>query len=138
MNDKEQEALVNSKGVGLCSTCRLRPSRPRQRTCPACHVLYQRTYRLRRKNYVRELQAIIDGLTGKDPATEDTWRKVVGSRHVLVVPPDDSLADVFAGLVTGFLPDGLVRVTGYDGASITAHVLRLRPDAGRKRFWYDK
>jgi len=55
---------------------------------------------------VRELQAIIDGLTGKDPATEETWRKVVGSRHVLVVPPDDSLEDsledVFAGLVTGF------------------------------------
>lgn len=49
---------------------------------------------------MRELQAIIDGLTGKDPATEDTWRKVVGSRHVLVVPPEDSFADVFAGLVT--------------------------------------
>lgn len=101
-------------------------------------MIYQRAYRQRRKNYVRELQAIIDGLTGKDPATEDTWRKVVGSRHVLVVPPEDSLADVFAGLVTGFLPDGLVRVTGYSGDSITAHVLQLRPDAGRKRFWYDK
>jgi len=65
-------------------------------------MLYHRAYRQRRKAYVRELQAIIDGLTGKDLATEETWRKVVGSRHVLVVPPDDSLEDVFAGLVTGF------------------------------------
>lgn len=102
MNDKEQGNARLSEGVVLCSTCRLQPSRPQQRTCRACHVIYQQTYRQRRKAYVRELQAIIDGLTGKDPATEDTWRKVVGSRHVLVVPPDDSFADVFAGLVTGF------------------------------------
>lgn len=138
MNDKEQETARLSGGVRLCAGCRLRPSRPHQRYCPACHARHEKDYYQRRKNYVRELQAIIDGLTGKDPATEDTWRKVVGSRHVLVVPPEDSFADVFAGLVTGFLPDGLVRVTGYDGSSITTHVLQLRPDAGRRRFWYEE
>lgn len=84
----------------MCAGCRLHPSRPRQRYCLKFHAIYQKAYRQRRHRYVRELQAIIDELTGKNPATEDTWRKVVGSRHVLVVPPEDSLADVFAGPIT--------------------------------------
>lgn len=133
MNDKVSFPFRLSQKVSRCKCGET--ARPGQRTCLKCHAATSKVYRAEARRYIRELQVVIESLTSHNPGTEKMWQQSVGGcRHVIVQPAEDE-SEVLSGLVTTFLPNGVVVITDYTGIQHQVHVSRLTPDKGRKDFW---
>lgn len=56
--------------MALCSMCRKRPARDRQRSCHACHAQAQKRYRERQKRKLNETEAALESLLQAFPGAK--------------------------------------------------------------------